>query len=203
MPADVLAHVYEQFLGKVIRLTAGHQAKVEERSKGLVPARALDRPSAPRKLSAMPCEPRPALTEVELFIMSPELTRKPVVPDHKLMLVECLTETEAHYLCAALNCSPSRMVVAGYTIAVSMDPHIMEHVRIPKYNPKDKVHKRLAELSMQAHELARTPAGSEPSAVSGKLEAVEAQVDLESAKLWNLTAADLAEIQRSLKELTE
>jgi hypothetical protein len=32
---------------------------------------------------------------------------------------------------------------------------------------------------------------------------VEAQVDLESAKLWNLSASDLAEIQRSLKELTE
>jgi hypothetical protein len=30
---------------------------------------------------------------------------------------------------------------------------------------------------------------------------IEAQVDLESAKLWNLTASDLAEIQRSLKEL--
>jgi SAM-dependent methyltransferase len=131
------------------------------------------------------------------------VTRKPVVPDHKLMLVECPTEAEAHYLCAALNCSSSRMVVAGYTIAVSMDPHIMEHLRIPKFNPKDKVHKRLAELSMQAHELARTPAGSEPSAASRELQAVEAQVDLESVKLWNLSASDLAEIQRSLKELTE
>ncbi|MGA2770140.1 MAG: N-6 DNA methylase [Bryobacteraceae bacterium] len=30
-PADILGHVYEQFLGKVIRLTAGHQAKVEEK----------------------------------------------------------------------------------------------------------------------------------------------------------------------------
>jgi hypothetical protein len=71
--ANDLGQVYEQFLGKVIRLTAGHQAKVEERSKGILPARAFDRPSAPRKLSAMPGEPRPALTEVELFIMSPEL----------------------------------------------------------------------------------------------------------------------------------
>jgi hypothetical protein len=29
--ADVLGEVYEQFLGKVIRLTPGHQAKVEEK----------------------------------------------------------------------------------------------------------------------------------------------------------------------------
>jgi hypothetical protein len=31
MPADVLGQVYEQFLGGVIRLTAGHQAKVEDK----------------------------------------------------------------------------------------------------------------------------------------------------------------------------
>ncbi len=29
-PADILGQVYEQFLGKVIRLTKGHQAKIEE-----------------------------------------------------------------------------------------------------------------------------------------------------------------------------
>ncbi len=31
VPADILGQVYEQFLGKVIRLTAGHQAKVEDK----------------------------------------------------------------------------------------------------------------------------------------------------------------------------
>ncbi|MEP6474742.1 MAG: DNA methyltransferase, partial [Gemmatimonadota bacterium] len=31
LPADILGQVYEQFLGKVIRLTSGHQAKVEEK----------------------------------------------------------------------------------------------------------------------------------------------------------------------------
>ncbi len=31
IPADILGQVYEQFLGKVIRLTAGHQAKVEDK----------------------------------------------------------------------------------------------------------------------------------------------------------------------------
>jgi hypothetical protein len=31
LPADILGQVYEQFLGKVIRLTAGHQAKVEDK----------------------------------------------------------------------------------------------------------------------------------------------------------------------------
>ncbi len=31
IPVEILGQVYEQFLGKVIRLTAGHQAKVEEK----------------------------------------------------------------------------------------------------------------------------------------------------------------------------
>ena len=31
LSADILGHVYEQFLGKVIRLTEGHRAKVEEK----------------------------------------------------------------------------------------------------------------------------------------------------------------------------
>ncbi|MFA6413080.1 MAG: N-6 DNA methylase [Syntrophales bacterium] len=31
LPADILGSVYEQFLGKVIRLTPGHQAKVEDK----------------------------------------------------------------------------------------------------------------------------------------------------------------------------
>ncbi|NHZ85597.1 MAG: N-6 DNA methylase, partial [Planctomycetia bacterium] len=33
LPADILGHIYEQFLGKVIRLTAGHRAKIEEKSE--------------------------------------------------------------------------------------------------------------------------------------------------------------------------
>lgn len=31
LPADILGQVYEQFLGKTIRLTSGHQAKIEEK----------------------------------------------------------------------------------------------------------------------------------------------------------------------------
>jgi len=33
--ADPNGQVYEQFLGKVIRLTAGHQAKVKDKREGV------------------------------------------------------------------------------------------------------------------------------------------------------------------------
>ena len=113
---------------------------------------------------------------------------------------------EANYLCLLINTSSASFAARTYSQEGGKsfgDPHVLDHIRIPKYDPKDKVHKRLAELSMQAHELAKTPASDKPQAASRKLEEVEAEVDLESAKLWNLTPSDLAEIQRSLKELTE
>jgi hypothetical protein len=67
MPADVLGQVYEQFLGKVTRLTAGHQAKVEEKPEvrkagELRPVRLT---SARRcsKIQPVSAQGRPALTE--------------------------------------------------------------------------------------------------------------------------------------------
>ena len=34
LPAEILGHVYEQFLGQVIRLTEGHHARIEEQARG-------------------------------------------------------------------------------------------------------------------------------------------------------------------------
>jgi hypothetical protein len=58
LPADILGQVYEQFLGKVIRLTAGHQAKVEEKpevrkAEELRPARLTN---VCRHLRYSPCQ---------------------------------------------------------------------------------------------------------------------------------------------------
>jgi len=119
---------------------------------------------------------------------------KPIVPDHKLMLVDCALAREAHYLCAALNSGIVRLVVCSYAIETQMDPHILEHITIPRFDPSNPVHARLAELSEQAHEVARRDA-------VGELGCIEAEVDQQAAKLWGLTDRELAEIQRSLREL--
>jgi hypothetical protein len=114
-------------------------------------------------------------------------------------MVECTSGSEAHYLAAALNSTPCRHVVQSY-IVLHPDPHILEHIRIPKFDPKNKVHQRLSELSVKAHELVRD---SKPETRNSELAVVEADVDRQAAQLWGLTDAELAEIQRSLKELTE
>ena len=43
-PAEILGQVYEQFLGKVIRLTEGHRAKVEEKPRSARRAASTTRP---------------------------------------------------------------------------------------------------------------------------------------------------------------
>ena len=57
--ADVLGQVYEQFLGKVIRLTAGHQAKVEQEPEATYPPAHLTYPARFCIMSAWNTNPRP------------------------------------------------------------------------------------------------------------------------------------------------
>jgi hypothetical protein len=119
---------------------------------------------------------------------------KPVVPDHKLMLVDCSSEEEAHFVCACLNSSIRQMVVVSYAVKIQMDPHILEHIRIPRFDPENSVHRRLAELSEQAHKVAK--AGDK-----AQLRQIEAEIDWQAAQLWELSQDELREIKVSLAEL--
>jgi SAM-dependent methyltransferase len=121
---------------------------------------------------------------------------KAVVPDHKLMLMGCSSAEEAHFACACLNSSIGQMAAISYAVEIQMDPHILEHIRVPHYNPDDPVHRQLAELSQQAHELAAQ--GEERVE---ELKEVEEEIDALVARLWGLTEEELREIKTSLEEL--
>jgi hypothetical protein len=108
-------------------------------------------------------------------------------------------EDEAHYLCACLNSSVVNLAVISHTQLGGKSfaqSNILEHIRISRFDPKNPVHLRLAELSMQAHEAARI--GDEM-----RLREIEAEIDRWAAKLWNLTDDELRDIQQSLAELSE
>jgi hypothetical protein len=119
---------------------------------------------------------------------------KPMVPDHKLMLVDCKRAEEAHFVCACLNSSVGQMVAISYAVEIQMNPHLLEHIRIPRFDPQDAVHCRLAKLSQAAHEAAK--AGDEK-----RLRQIEAEIDRQAARLWGLSQDELREIQASLHEL--
>jgi hypothetical protein len=119
---------------------------------------------------------------------------RPVVPNEKLMLVACGGDQEAHYLCATLNSSPIRLAVRGFFVETQIAPHVIERLRIPRFDRKNPVHSRLAELSEQAHGAAKV--GDE-----NRLREIEAEIDLWAAKLWGLSDDELREIQPSFREL--
>jgi len=123
---------------------------------------------------------------------------KPIVPQETVTLVECSSESEAHYICALVNSSPFQFAAISYSQegGKSMGSmHILEHIRIPRFDPKNPVHFRLAELSQAAHEAAKVGDGL-------RLREIEAEIDLLAAKLWNLSDDELREIQESLAELS-
>jgi SAM-dependent methyltransferase len=122
---------------------------------------------------------------------------KPVVPEHNAFLVACDALEEALYICALLNSSAGDCAIRSFFSTGGGGigtPVVLEHIRIPCFDPKNLVHCRLAELSKQAHEAAKV--GDE-----NRLREIEAEIDRWAAKLWNLSDSELLEIQQSLREL--
>ncbi|MBI4516290.1 MAG: hypothetical protein HY699_10810 [Deltaproteobacteria bacterium] len=74
---------------------------------------------------------------------------KPIVPDHTCIAIATDSRTEAYYLAALLNSSVARQVVESY-IVLHPSPHILDHVRIPLFDPKSSLHKTIAELGKRA-----------------------------------------------------
>jgi hypothetical protein len=106
-------------------------------------------------------------------------------------------EDEAHYLCACLNSSVVNLAVISHTQLGGKSfaqSNILEHIRIPRFDPKNPVHLRLAELSMRAHE-------AMASGLTERVAAIEAEIDRLAARLWGLTDEELKAIQVNLQLL--
>ncbi len=81
------------------------------------------------------------------------LKGKLVIPDSKVLFCGLDDKEEAHYLCAVLNSQPITELIEGYTIELQRGTDILENVKIPKFDPSDKLHASLSSLSEQAHAL--------------------------------------------------
>jgi len=120
-----------------------------------------------------------------------------IVPDHRVMIVPSEGKSEAHYIAATLNSSGARFMVRSFIIGTQISTHVLGKVRIPRYNPANPVHQRLAALSQRAHELAPAAYGDDAGAQAA-LREVEEQVDRAAAELWGLTEEELREVKESL-----
>jgi hypothetical protein len=118
---------------------------------------------------------------------------KVVIPDHTAVFVNVKTETEAHYLCAMLNSTPAQLATTAY-IVLHPDPHVLTRLAIPKFDPKDEIHKALAQASKTAHKAAAKEQ-------SDKVHEIEEQIDGLLSQLWNLSDDELEDIKGSLRDL--
>jgi len=86
---------------------------------------------------------------------------------------------EAHYICALLNSDIVNSYVRSYSSAGRGfgAPSVMANVAIPKFDPHDKQHVSLFELSLKAHELVK----------AGKaVDDIQKEIDSAARRLWNI-----------------
>ena len=118
---------------------------------------------------------------------------KSAVPDHTLIFVGCQTATEAHYICGVINSAPVELLVRGY-IALHPSPHVLETVRVPRFDPKNVTHIAVAKHSTDAHKA--TSKGDEVAVAR-----IEKALGQCVSKIFGLTAGELLTCTDSLDQL--
>lgn len=107
------------------------------------------------------------------------LGNKIVVSDSKVLYVSFDNELEAHYLCGILNSRVIGDIIEAYTIDTQRGVDIVDNIKIPKFDSKNKLHKEMANLSKQAH-LAYT------NKDSVKLKMTEKQIEQKTIEVFKI-----------------
>ncbi len=80
---------------------------------------------------------------------------KKIISTHTTSLFATSDKDEAHYLCAIINSKPVREFIKSYSSAGRGfgTPSVMNHVGIPRFDPKNEIHQQLTQLSQGLHDL--------------------------------------------------
>jgi type II restriction/modification system DNA methylase subunit YeeA len=133
---------------------------------------------------------------------------QPVIPDDGTIMIKANTSDEAYYIAGLLNSLIVRAIIASYTYELRQETHIADVIKIPRFDLNNDLHKKIAELSKKAHELAKCIyAKKKPEYCLGidaqkELRQVEKELDLAVAQLFGLTEKDLEEFKRLMAILT-
>jgi type II restriction/modification system DNA methylase subunit YeeA len=130
------------------------------------------------------------------------IERKPVIPDDSTILVDADSPEEAYYLAGFLNSIISRTTIASYTYELRQETHILDFIKVPKFDSKNSTYLKIAELSKRAHELVKCIYAEKKPAYCGAIDAedelrkVERELDLAVAQLLGLSEDDLKEFEK-------
>ncbi|MFQ6119212.1 MAG: hypothetical protein ACE5KE_04900, partial [Methanosarcinales archaeon] len=80
---------------------------------------------------------------------------------------------------------------------------VPRYVYIPQFNPQNKPHIKLSNLSKKAHELAKKYYEQDDSIAQYELKKVEEEIDRIVAELYGITDEELDEIRKTLRILKE
>jgi len=125
------------------------------------------------------------------------INEKPMIPDHSVILIPIKTAIEAYYIAGILNSIIIRSIIASYTYELGQYTHIIDTFNIPKFDPNNNLHKKIAELSKKAHELAKCiysnnkPDYCKTINTNEELKKVEDEIDLAVAELYGITKEEL------------
>jgi hypothetical protein len=120
---------------------------------------------------------------------------KTPIPQWTLAFVPSESEDEAHYLCSIMSSTCVEALIKLFSQLGGKGfapPSIIDRIRIPSYDNRNPIHRKLAELSKKAHELAIKGAGDE-------LTKVEFEIDNFVSQLYRLTDEEFKEIRKSVK----
>lgn len=95
---------------------------------------------------------RTFVTAVISTVRDPYLGEKLCIPNEKVMYVSTDCQEEAYYLCGVLSSSPVRYCVTCYMNPTSISAHVLDKLRIPRYDPDQPLHRTIAETCLQGHQ---------------------------------------------------
>ncbi|MEM4720947.1 MAG: hypothetical protein QXT73_02630, partial [Candidatus Methanomethylicaceae archaeon] len=120
---------------------------------------------------------------------------KLILPQHIITLIALNNLDEAHYICALINSCCFIMAANSYSMHGGKsfgDPHILENIKIPKYDLNNKIHLELANISKKLYLLNLT---------NHKIKLLEDKIDRLASLIWNITKEEFQDIRWNLADL--
>jgi SAM-dependent methyltransferase len=127
----------------------------------------------------------------------------PIADGGTVIFIPIQSESEAHYLASVLNSSPFILAINSYAMEIHISTYVIEILNISKFDPKNRHHLKLSELSKKAHELTKRYYEENDLISQEELKKVEEEIDKTVAELYGITHEELEGIRKCLMILKE